>query len=321
MEIVIIILLLILVGFFLWDRFRREQRLREQGNALSKAVGERLDGTIGVFGDLKERLGELTQRTKDIQEVGRSISSLQEALRAPKFRGQFGELGLETLLANILPAGSFSLQHKFRNGEIIVDAVVQVGRNSVPIDSKFPLEDFERMVAVEPGKDEVNLRRQFTRTVKKHIDGVAKYILPDEGTFDFALMYIPAENIYYETIIRDPRATEEDSIYSYCCGKKVFPVSPNTFYVYLQAIVLGLKGLHIESTARDILGRLERLQGDFKAFQSDYDILGGHISKAARKYEEASTKLTRFGDKLQLTSGAYVEKLPEGSAETRDEDE
>ena len=313
MEIAIIILLVILVGFFVWDRFRREQRLKEQGDALSKAVGERIDGTIKVFGELKERLGELTQRTKDIQEVGKNISSLQEILRSPKPRGGLGEILLERLLADSLPVDFYDLQYKFRNGET-VDAVVRIGGNLVPIDAKFPLEDFERMVAAESDEELVNSRRQFTRTIKKHIDDVAKYILPDENTFDFALMYVPAENIYYETIL-------QSDIYSECLQKKVFLVSPNSFNAYLQAIVLGLKGLRIERATREILGRLERLQGDLKNFQDDYDTLGGHIQHAARKYDDAARKLTRLGDKLQLASETPVEKLPEASTETHDEDE
>jgi DNA recombination protein RmuC len=313
MEIVIIVLLVILVGFFLWDRFRRERRLKEQGDALSKAVGERIDGTIKVFGELKESLGELTQRTKDIQEAGKNILSLQEILQAPKPRGGLGELLLERLLADSLPGDFYDLQYRFRSGEA-VDAVVRVGGNLVPIDAKFPLEDFERMVAAESEDEQANIKKQFTRTVKKHIDSVAKYILPDENTFDFALMYVPAENVYYETIL-------QSDICSYCLQKKVFLVSPNSFNAYLQAIVLGLKGLQVEKSARDILGRLERLQGDFNAFQGDYDTLGGHIYKAARKYEEASAKLTRLGDKLQLAGEIPVEKLPEASTETPDEGE
>lgn len=311
--VILVILLLVVVGFFLWDRFRREQRLKEQGDVLSKAVGERIDGTIKVFGDLKERLGELTQRTKDIQEVGKSISSLQEILRAPKPRGGLGEIFLERLLADSLPADFYSLQYKFRNGET-VDAVVRIGGNLVPIDAKFPLEDFERIIAAESEEERVNLRRQFTRTIKKHIAEVAKYILPDENTFDFALMYVPAENVYYETIL-------QSDIYSDCLQKKVFLVSPNSFNAYLQAIVLGLKGLRIERATREILGRLERLQGDLKDFQDDYDTLGGHIRHAARKYDEASAKLTRLGDKLQLAGETPIEELPEARTEKHKEGE
>jgi len=307
-EIAIIVLLAVIVGLLLWDRLQRERRLREQGDALSKTVGERIDGTIAVFGDLKERLGELSQKAKNIEEAGKNISSLQEILRSPKPRGGLGELLLERLLADSLPRDFYDLQWRFRNGET-VDAVVRVGENLVPIDAKFPLEDFERMVAAATEEEQAAIRRQFVRTVKKHIENVAKYILPDEATFDFALMYVPAENIYYETILHG-------DIYSDCLQKKVFLVSPNSFNAYLQAIVLGLKGLRVEKTAREILGRLERLKGDFRAFQDEYGTLGGHLHRAATKYDEASTRLTRLGDRLQLASETEIEKLPEGDGES-----
>ena len=318
MEIVIVILLLILVGLFVWDRLRASQRWKEQSDVLSKTVGESIADTTKVFGEVKEKLGELTQRTQQIQEVGKDISSLQDLLRAPKFRGGFGELLLERLLADILPSANYSLQYRFRNGET-VDAIIRMGGNLVPIDSKFPLEDFIRIVAVESEEEQVSLRRQFTRTIKKHIDSVAKYILPDENTFDFALMYIPAENVYYETILRGH--AEESEIYSYSLQKRVIPVSPNSLYAYLQVIILGLKGLHIESTAREILGHLARLRGDFEDFQDDYATLGGHIRHATGKYDDAARKLTRLGDKLQLIGETPVEKLPEGNTKTRDESE
>jgi len=317
-EIIIIILLAILVVFFIVDRIRANQRWREQSDTLSKTVGEKIADTTKVFGEVKEKLGELTQRTTQIQEVGKDISSLHDLLRAPKFRGGFGELLLERLLADILPRDNYSLQYKFRNGEA-VDAVIRIGGNLVPIDSKFPLEGFERILAAESEEEQAVLRRQFTRTIKRHIDDVSKYILPDENTFDFALMYIPAENVYYETILRG--RAEESEIYSYSLQKRVIPVSPNSFYAYLQVIILGLKGLHIESTAREILGHLERLQGDLQDFQEDYDTLGTHIGHASRKYDEAARKLTRLDDKLRLAGEAPAEKLPEESTETREEDE
>jgi len=316
MEIVIIVLLVILLIFLLWDRLRGRQRLKEQGDALSKIVGEKVEGSMSVFGDVRERLGELAQRTKDIQEVSKNVSSLQELLRAPKFRGGFGELLLERLLADILPRDSYKLQHRFRNGET-VDAVVRIGGNLVPIDSKFPLEDFQRMAAAESGKEQADLRRQFTRTIKKHIDDVAKYILPDENTFDFALMYIPAENVYYETIIR---GSEESDIFPYSLEKRVIPVSPNSFYAYLQVIVQGLKGLHFEEAAGEILAYVKRLQGDLDDFQQDYEVMGGHIRHAATKYEEAGRKLLRFGDRLQRAGETPAEKLPEGDDKAGEQD-
>ncbi len=314
MQIAIIILLVILVGFFIWDRLRASQKWREQSDTLAKTVGERIADTTKVFGEVKERLGELTQRTEQIQEVGKNISSLQDLLRAPKFRGGFGELLLERLLDDMLPLHNYSLQYRFRNGET-VDAVIRIGGNLVPIDAKFPLEDFERILAAEED-EQATLRRQFTRTMKKHIDAVTKYILPDEKTFDFALMYIPAENVYYETILR---GHEESEIYSYSLQRRVIPVSPNSFYAYLQVIILGLKGLHIESAAREILGHLGRLQGNLTDFQEDYATLGTHIGHASRKYDDAARKLTILGDKLQLVSKTPIEKLPEGDTETRGE--
>jgi DNA recombination protein RmuC len=320
-EIVIIVLLVILVGFFAWDRLRGRQRWKEQGETLSKIVEEKVAGSVGVFGDLRERLGELTKRTKDIEEASKSISSLQEALRAPKFRGEFGEVGLETLLMNHF-SGSYHLQYRFQNGKI-VDAVLRVGENLVPIDAKFPfpLEDFERMVTTQSQEEQIRLRRQFTRTIKKHIDDVSQYIQPDEGTFDFALLYIPAENLYYETVVRGSQPSQESDIYSYCRQKRVFIVSPNTFYAYLQAIVLGLNGLQVEKFAREILGQLERLKGELQDFQEDYELIGRHISNAAKKHTEAETKLTRLSGRLELLKGeTRVEELPQGDTQTGNED-
>ncbi|MCX6011566.1 MAG: DNA recombination protein RmuC [Chloroflexi bacterium] len=320
MEITIIILLgILLVGlavFFIWDRARAGDRWKKQSETLAKTVGEQIAGTTQVFGEVKKDLGELAAQTKQIQEVGKNISSLQDLLRAPKFRGGFGELLLERLLADMLPRDNYSLQYEFRSGEV-VDAVIRIGGNLVPIDSKFPLEAFQRIMAVESEKEQAALRKQFANAIKKHIDAVTKYILPDENTFDFALMYIPAENVYYETILRGQ--AEGSELYSYSLQKRVIPVSPNSFYAYLQIIILGLKGLHIEKTARDILGHLGRLQNDLQDFQGDYDTLGGHIRHATQKYDEAATKLTRLGDKLQIVGETPIEKLPEGDAETEEE--
>ena len=308
MEIVTIILLAVLVLFFIWDRLQQQKRWREQGDALSKTVGERIADTTRVFGEVQHSLGQLAKGTERIEAIGGDIAKLQEVLRAPKFRGSLGELMLERLLEDILPRRNYSLQHRFRSGEA-VDAVIRIGDYLVPIDSKFPLEDFQRVVAAKDEESRTALRRAFVRTVKKHIDAVTKYIVPDEGTFDFALMYIPAENVYYETVLR--YGAEENEVYSYALRKRVIPVSPNSFYAYLQVIILGLKGLHIEQTAGEILGQLGRLQGDLDDFQSEYDTLGGHIRHAAGKYDDAGRKLSRLGDKLRLTSETRIERPPE----------
>ena len=310
--IVTIVVLVILVILFLWDRLRQDRRWREQSDALSKTVGERIADTTRVFGEVKESLGKLEKGTQQIEAVGRDISSLQEVLRAPKFRGGFGELLLERLLEDILPHQNYELQHQFRSGEA-VDAVIRIGDNLVPIDSKFPLEDFQRILAAESDAERASLRRAFSRTVRKHVDNVCRYIRPDEGTFDFALMYIPAENVYYETILRPGG---EGEVYSYALQRRVIPVSPNSFYAYLQVIILGLKGLRIEHTAGEVLRHLGRLQGDLDSFRTDFETLGGHIRRAASKYDEAGRRLDRLGDKLKLAGETPAERLAEGDAGT-----
>ncbi len=148
-------------------------------------------------------------------------------------------------------------------------------------------------------------RKKFVSDVKKHIDAIAgKYILPDEGTFDFALMYIPAENVYYELIIKDEAVDTEKALLSYAFAKRVIPVSPNSFYAYLQTILLGLKGLHIEEQAQEILKNIARLSGDFGKFQDEFELVGKHLTNTKARYDEADKRLQKFGDKLQTLSGA-----------------
>ncbi|OGS46264.1 MAG: hypothetical protein A2539_02740 [Elusimicrobia bacterium RIFOXYD2_FULL_34_15] len=263
-----------------------------------KSVGERLDNAAKVVSDVNKSIGQLSEATKRVFEVGHDIASLQEILRAPKLRGNIGEFFLGDLLSQILPPKFYELQYQFKSREK-VDAIIRLGQGFVPVDSKFPLENFKKMLEIQTDKEKAQARKKFVSDVKKHIDAISsKYILPDEGTFDFALMYIPAENVYYETIVKDDNA-EEDSISTYALNKKVIPVSPNTFYAYLQSIVLGLRGMKIEESAKNIMEMLSRLSGDFQKFKCEFDILGNHISNAAAKYDETSKKLDKFGDKLQ----------------------
>lgn len=280
-------------------------RLKENAEAIQSAqqgLGARLDNAARVVGEVQRSLGTLEEANRRIYEVGKDIASLQEILSAPKLRGGLGEFFLEDLLAQILPADHFSTQHAFRNGEK-VDAVIKIGSSLVPVDAKFPLENFRRLVESTAEEDKVRARRQFVADVKRHIDTIAeKYILPDEGTYDFALMYIPAENIYYETIIKDESAPEKN-LGSYALGKKVIPVSPNSFYAYLQAIVLGLKGMRVESRAEEILQRLARLQGDFERFRDDFELLGKHLGHAQSSFYNAEKRLDQFGQKLTAAEG------------------
>jgi DNA recombination protein RmuC len=274
-------------------------------------IGTRLDTAAKVIKDVSQNLGELSKASERIFDVGKDIAKLQEILRAPKARGLLGELFLGELLGQIIPQEYYQLQFRFKTGDI-VDAVVFLGPRLVPIDAKFPLDNFRKMIEGETDEDRKPLRRQFVRDVKKHIDDVArKYILPDEGTFDFALLYIPAENVYYETIIKDET---EESIASYALQKKVIPVSPNSFYPYLQTILLGLRGFEIEKRAKEILENLQRLNIDFGKFKEDFETVGKHIVNARNKYEEAEKRLGRFEDKLGSVAIAQ-EKEPKALPE------
>lgn len=273
-----------------------------------KTVGDRLDRAAEVVGRVQKSLGSLDEATKQVHSVGKDIAQLQEILRAPKVRGVFGELFLGDLLSQILPAKHYTLQHPFRNGEI-VDAVVKLGR-LVPIDSKFPLENFKRLIQTQDVQEKTIARRKFIGDVKKHIDAIAsKYLRPDEGTFDFALMYIPAENVYYETIVKDDYSQEDTSIVGYAFSKRVVPVSPNSFYAYLHTISLGLRGLEIEENARHIIDQLGRLKIDFGRFKEDFTMVGKHLSNSRTKFEDAEKRLTRFEDKLLASGEGAADKL------------
>lgn len=298
--------------------------MQQQIGQLTKNLNQQLHNMSGQFrettghigqtlGDVKKDLGKMEVVTREVLDKAKNISNLENLLRAPKFRGGLGELFLGDLLAQILPPAHYKLQYKFKSGEM-VDAIVQIGNNLVPIDSKFPLENFKKHLTEENEKAKEDLRKKFVSDVKKHIDVIAKkYILPDEGTYDFALMYIPAENIYYETILKEEALGEERSVFSYSIQKRVIPVSPNSFFAYLQVIVLGLKGLQIEKSAQSIFQSLSRLQGDLSRFRDTFHIIGSHIGNAKTKFDEAEKRLEKFTGKLDHIEGQQTESLPEPS--------
>jgi DNA recombination protein RmuC len=265
----------------------------------SGQIGQRLDSAAKVIGDVQKNIGELSEASKRIFEVGKDIASLQEILQPPKLRGGLGEQFLGELLSQILPPESFTFQYQFSNGER-VDAVVRLGEKLVPIDSKFPLENFKRIIECKTEEERKTSQKNFSRDVKKHIDDIAsKYIVPNEGTYDFALLYIPAENVYYETITKDEAYGDEKGVLNYVLKKRVIPVSANSFYAYLHIIALGLKGLKIEENARKIQDELARLAKDLRVFQDDFQLVGKHITNAMNKFEEARRRLDKFGFRLE----------------------
>lgn len=281
-----------------------------------KAMDTRLDGAATVIKEVSRQLGQLSEKTQQLSDIGKDISSLQDILRSPKLRGNMGELFLGDLLSQILPPEHYQLQYTFQDGGK-VDAVIRLQAGLVPVDAKFPLENFQRLVKTEAPEEKKALRRAFLQDVKKHVDAIAtKYIRTDEGTFDFALMYIPAENVYYETIIKDDELGADGALFGYALARRVIPVSPNSFYAYLQTILLGLKGLRVEESAREIINHLARLNQEFDRFSESFRLVGDHMENALKKYEEAQKRLLKVEGKMEQLDGlAKLELTPPAAAE------
>ena len=272
-----------------------------------KSMDERLDNAARVIQGVSGQLGQLSEASKRIFDLGKDISSLQEILRAPKLRGNLGELFLGDLLSQILPSDHYRLQYSFSSGEM-VDAVIVLKAGLVPVDAKFPLENFRVLVATTGDEERKIAKRTFLRDVKKHIDAIAtKYIRTDEGTFDFALMYIPAENIYYESIVRDEEFGGEMSLFNYALNKRVIPVSPNSFYAYLQTILLGLKGLRLEEGARDTLNQLASLGKEFGRFEESFRLIGQHLSNSQGKFQDAEKWFGKIQNRFGQIDGTLKE--------------
>ena len=297
-------------------------QVTSQLNSIASQVSEQVGTGMGLvqkasqhFGDrvqeVQSRLAQLDEANKRILEVGRSIASLQEILRAPKIRGGLGEFLLGDLLAQIMPAEYFTLQHSFKSGER-VDAVIRLSQGLVPVDAKFPLENFQKGLLAEDDGAKKSFLKLFAADVKKHVEAIAsKYILPHEGTCDFALMYIPAENVYYEAFIKDEALGEGKSLREYAFVKHVVPVSPNSFYAYLHTILLGLRGMKVEESARQILRDLGGLRGQLDKFQEEFRKLGKHLEQSKGSYDSSQRQLDKFSDKLAAVETPPLIQSPE----------
>ncbi len=278
-----------------------EAKLRENTektlNANNSSIAKTLETNQKLIKDITSELSSVQNTNKKIIDMSADMRRLQDILQSPKLRGQLGEWSLENLLSQILPQGSFELQKKLPDGQI-VDALISLNKYSVAIDAKFPLPNFERVILAQDQQDRLKHQKALMRDVKKHIDKIAKdYICPNIGTLDFAIMYIPAENIYYETIINQTQ--DENNILEYAMAKKVVPVSPNLLYAYLMTIVMGLHGLEIEEQAAQIRVNLGKLNNLFSEFKKDWTILGSHINNVYKKYDDSSKRLDKFDLNLQ----------------------
>jgi DNA recombination protein RmuC len=285
-----------------------DRRLQALGETMDRRLGSldervdrRLESATKTTTAIHERLGKVDEATSQMLERAKELGRLEQALRPPKARGGFGELLLENLLRDRLPPSAFQMQHTFASGER-VDAIVRVDR-LIPVDSKFPLDNYNRLVEAESDDERTLAERQFARDVRAHIDAIAaKYIRPDEGTYDFAFMYIPVEGVYYELA-----CGKTGALLQYAHERRVFPVSPTTFTAYLQVIVLGLRGMQIEQHAHEVMAYVADLQRDFDRFGDDFDKIGTHLGHAQSKYHEAGKRLDRLETKLERAAEEHEE--------------
>lgn len=279
-----------------------------------RQVGESLGQALQAVSEVRQQLGRLHEASERIREVGQDVSSLKQILQAPQFRGGLGEFLLEEVLAQLFPKEFYSMQYIFESGER-VDAVLHVGQGLIPIDSKFPLDSFRRLTEAAGAGSESDARqarRQFRADVRKHLDDIArKYIRPKENFYDFALMYVPAENVYYEAIIREEHGSDETGLFEYALARRVIPVSPNTLFAYLQVIALGLKGMKVEERAQRILEGLGQLDVDLKKLQTSFDKIGTQLQYAQANYADTQKRLMEFTQHLAVLSA-----LPESSGIT-----
>ncbi len=239
-------------------------------------------------------IAELKKETGAFSEIGRSMKDLQDYLKSPKLRGNIGEMVLTDLIGQIFPKSSYILQYTFKSGDK-VDVIVKTDAGLLPIDSKFPLENFQKMVGETNAENSAAFKRLFTKDVRLHIKAISsKYLLPSEGTLDFALMYIPSESIYYEIVM-------QDELMDFARNSRVYPVSPSTLYAALQTILLSFEGRRVEAKAKEVFALLRGIQKEYEKAVTTFETLGTHVTNAYNKYSEVHTGLNTLGQKLQQT--------------------
>lgn len=262
------------------------QGMQERLDKVSAGLNVRLDNAARVISEVNKELGQ-------VQEMNRSMRDLQNFLKSPKLRGNIGEQVLQDMLSQNFPQNFFEMQYKFPNGEI-VDAILKTNNGMIGIDSKFPLENFDKMLDSETENDRLTYQRLFLRDVKKHIKDISnKYILPQEGTVNFAVMYIPSEAVFYE-IIRQERALND-----YAVDAKVLMVSPNSFFYFLRVILMGMQGKRIEEQAKRILSTIEAITKDTKKFGETLGVLTTHIGNAGSALDRVNTDYAKLSAKVE----------------------
>lgn len=263
----------------------------------TKDIHDRLTKAAEVIGELKREAGQFS-------EIGRSMRDLHNYLKSPKLRGNIGEQVLNDLISQTFPKNSFHLQYSFKSGAI-VDVAIKTDAGILPIDSKFPLENFQKMIGAKKKVEREQAKRAFANDVRKHVRAISsKYILPDEGTVDFALMYIPSEPVFYEI-------STHRELMEYAKSHRIYPVSPNTFYAHLQILLRAFEGKQFASKSRQVFHLLRAVEKDYEKLEDSLGVLGGHVNKAYNKFSDVQGNFARLGQKLNSTVSLQETEQPE----------
>lgn len=276
------------------------QAMQTRIDESNKMINDQLSRYAHLMTGVGERLGQMTQ-------IGSQLQEFQAFLRSPKLRGNLGEQGLKDLLSQILPQELYHTQHKFQSGEI-VDFAIIIDAGIVPVDAKFPLENFNKMLTAPNDEEKLIHYRAFRTDFKKHIQAISKkYILPDEGTTDFAFMYLPSESIFFE-VLNNEKLRE---LYDYAINSKIILASPSTFFYYLRTIMLGLEGKRINEMSRQILATLRIIQHESKKMGDNLSVLNKHVSNAKNTMDVVSNDYLRLSSKIDSVRSLEQQKTEE----------
>jgi DNA recombination protein RmuC len=293
-----------------------DRKIAEQNKEMTQSVRLQFGDSQKLIDKFLQEMTQVTEKVTRVEETGKQmitfadqLQSLQDILKNPKQRGVLGEYYLETLLKNVLPPGQYQMQYPFKNGEI-VDAVVFVKDRVIPIDSKFSLENYNRLVTERNEAERGKIEKLFINDLKLRIQETSKYIRPDEGTMDFAFMFIPHEAIYYDLLINKIGAVTEDTenLIQRAAGKyKVIIVSPTSFLAYLQTVLQGLKAMQIEEQAKDIVTRVSELGKHLKAYEEYHRKLGASLGTVVNHFNSTSKEFKRIDKDVYRITGQSQE--------------
>ncbi|HLC99448.1 MAG TPA: DNA recombination protein RmuC [Patescibacteria group bacterium] len=284
-----------------------DSKLGESTKNVNESLRTQFSESAKLIRDVTAGLTKLDETNRQVVSFADQLQSLQDILKNPKQRGILGEYYLETLLKNVLPPGSYQMQYPFKDGTI-VDAVVFVKEKIIPIDSKFSLENYNRLVEEKDPVERERLERAFKNDLKGRIDETAKYVQPAQGTMDFAFMFIPHEAIYYDLLVAQVggiKINTRDLIEYAFKDRHVLIVSPTSFLAFLQTVLQGLKALQIEETAKDIIKRVEDLGKHLKSFEEYHGKLGSSLGTVVSHYNSSSREFKKLDkDVLRITGEA-----------------